>query len=124
MLFRSSAYQILNNYIHTQLDFISQATDLKIKDCFTDIWLDEPGFSMTPHLDNPGVTNSMQIYLSEDWLTLGTCFYDSNNRQRFQVPYLFNCGYIMKNGPEQYHGAPTVVPAGSHRLHSYTHLKE
>jgi hypothetical protein len=88
------------------------------------MWLDSAGFSMASHLDNPGVTNSMQVYLNQNNETLGTHFYDANKNLRYQVPFMLNCGYIMINGPEQYHGAPNRVPADTYRLNSYTHLKE
>jgi hypothetical protein len=119
-----SAYKMLNDYLITQLSFISEQTGLNLNTCYTDTWLDESGFNMGSHLDNPGVTNAMQVYLNHNNLNLGTCFYNANNQLRFQVPYLFNCGYIMINGPEQFHGAPNSVPVNSYRLNSYTHLKE
>jgi hypothetical protein len=119
-----TAYKMLNDHIITQLPFISEQTGLNLKTCYTDMWLDETGFSMESHLDNPGVTNAMQVYLNHNNLNLGTCFYNAKKQLRFQVPYLFNCGYIMINGAEQYHGAPSRVPADTYRLNSYTHLKE
>ena len=115
-----SIYTQLENCVKAHLHTISTFIGIDIAACDTGFWLDLPGFCMTPHLDNDGVSASMQIYLNVNESSLGTVFYNPDNSVRYQSPYTINAGYIMLNGPQQTHGMGNPVPADSYRISSYT----
>jgi hypothetical protein len=52
----------------------------------------------------------------------GTVFYNQDQTVRYTFPYKVNTGYIMLNGPDQYHGVPTTLAEGELRLSSYTYF--
>ena len=115
-----SIYAQLENCVRAHLPLISKNIGLDITACDTGFWLDLPGFSMTSHLDNLGVSSSMQIYLNVNDSVLGTVFYNPDGSIRYQSPYTENTGYIMINGPQQMHGMNNPVPTNSYRISSYT----
>lgn len=115
-----SIYDKMHRYVQSQLGAIENTINQPLLSCDTGFWLDEPGFTMSTHLDNQGVFVSMQIYLTENDLTMPTVFYNKDNSIRFTPTYKVNHGYIMINGPEQFHGCPFVVPPDTFRLSSYT----
>jgi len=115
-----SIYNKMHKYTQSQLSVIENAINKPLLSCDTGFWLDEPGFSMSKHLDNEGVFVSMQIYLTEHDPAMSTVFYNTDGSIRFTPTYKINYGYIMINGPEQYHGCPFVVPPATYRLSSYT----
>lgn len=115
-----SIYAQLENCVRAHLRCISKSIGLHMAACDTGFWLDLPGFSMAPHLDNLGVSSSMQIYLKVDDSALGTVFYNPDGSIRYESPYTANTGYIMINGPQQMHGMNNPVPADSCRISSYT----
>lgn len=115
-------YEEMNQYVWDQLPSISKEIEIPLDSCSTAFWLDEEGFCMTPHLDNPGVDISMQLYIADNDSDLGTTFYNPDNTIRYQPAYRLNCGYIMINGPYQHHGLSKPVPKGSYRLSSYSWL--
>ena len=98
---------------------IDQATGFAILSCDTGFWLDEPGFTVDQHLDNDAVSASMQIYIWDDAALPGTAFYVEDQIRR-EFKYVQNTGYLMINGPGQYHGMTATVPDGHNRLCSYT----
>ena len=115
-----SIYAQLENCVRAHLPFISKNIGLDLAACDTRFWLDLPGFSMESHLDNLGVSSSMQIYLNANDSALGTVFYNLDGSNRYQSLYTENTGYIMINGPQQMHGMNNPVPINSYRISSYT----
>jgi hypothetical protein len=115
-------YMELDAYVKQQLSDIEQAIGVELMACDTGFWLDEAGFCMEKHLDNEGVRVSMQVYLNENLLDLGTAFHNPDGSIRYKPEYIINTGYIMINGPEQYHSMTTRVPDDSYRISSYTWL--
>lgn len=113
-------YKKIDEYVKTQQQLISQKIKLEFLSCDTGFWLDEPGFSISPHLDNEGVYASMQIFLNINKLSLGTVFYNNDNSIRYAAPYILNTGYIMINGTDQWHGMEVSVPENTYRICSYT----
>tara|TARA_B110000858_G_C17705677_1_gene428107 strand:+ start:143 stop:691 length:549 start_codon:yes stop_codon:yes gene_type:complete len=76
------------------------------------IWYDQPDFHMEgSHIDGDwaeGIVcpnGAMQIYLSEGKGQPGTTFYHPDRSSiRYEIPYKINCGYLMCNHLEQWHG--------------------
>lgn len=117
-----SIYERVDVYNKYQTHVIGSIIGVDIVASDTGFWLDEPGFYMGPHLDNDGVQISMQIYLNDNIKELGTVFYNTDNTIRHRLEYTVNTGYIMINGPEQYHAMMTPVPKDSYRISSYSWL--
>lgn len=117
-----SIYSQLDLYVKQQLPIIASTIGVDLMACDTGFWLDEPGFCMDSHLDNEGVQASMQIYMNDNINELGTTFHNADGTVRYKPDYTINTGYIMINGPEQYHSMPTSVPRDSYRISSYSWL--
>ena len=98
------------------------------KRCWSSFWLDFQGFHCPVHLDgaerNLTPKIAMQLYLSESDSQLGTVFYhdDQGKSVRYRFPYKINTGYIMLNGPAQWHGMLSEIPSDHWRLSSYTYF--
>lgn len=108
-----------DKYNKSCADYIGQAIQFPVLSCDTGFWLDEPGFTVGKHLDNDGVAASMQIYMWDNDCLPGTAFY-ANSSIRREFKYKKNTGYIMINGPDQFHGMTATVPDDNYRLCSYT----
>lgn len=93
-------------------------------DCWSSFWYDQPGFTTEIHLDG-ALPIAMQLYLLPGNPEHGTVFYHNNQvpwKVRYKFPYIPNSGYIMLNGPNQWHAVPAVVKNGEKRLSSYTYF--
>jgi hypothetical protein len=91
-------------------------------DCWSSFWLDYPPYTCKMHTDGD-LPTAMQIYLLDSAEPEhGTVFYNPDETIRYIFPYKVNTGYLMINGPDQYHGVPTVLPEGQLRLSSYTYF--
>jgi hypothetical protein len=77
------------------------------------IWKDLPGYCISPHIDNPGVQASLQLYLNPGPKEIGTWFDD------VEIPYVQNSGYIMNNRLKLSHGMQHPVPENFTRYSLY-----
>jgi len=90
-------------------------------------WVDAPGFKTSIHLDNASVLAAMQMYW-QGGSEFGTTFYGpttdptNNAPVRYQTTAIPNTGYIMINGPDQWHGTTLQLPENTLRVTSYTLL--
>lgn len=116
--------QKIDKFLQSKLSCINAACRTSFTNCHTILWLDEPGFTVGIHEDNPGVVGSMQLYWATTNSAIGTAFFSDTNGQRlrYRCPYVVNTGYIMVNGPGQWHGMLTPVPSNTFRLSSYTYF--
>ena len=114
----------LNKENTANMSSIADAIGVPLYKIITNLWLDHSQFNMGIHLDNPGVDIAMQVYLLPNDISLGTKFYysDDESQLRHNFPYAVNSGYIMINGPKQYHGIPVSVPANTLRCSTYSYL--
>jgi len=106
------------------------------------VWYDYEGFEMHKHIDNPSVSNAMQIYLDEGNINLGTTFYFVNDEdievkddeqqwhlknynldERHNFEYVPNTGYLMLNNKYQAHSPRGCVNKNERRLSLYCYLK-
>ena len=91
-------------------------------DCWSSFWLDYAPYTCGIHLDGD-LPIAMQVYLLDSADPKhGTVFYNADKTVRYTFPYKANTGYIMFNGPTQYHGVPTTLKEGETRLSSYTYF--
>jgi hypothetical protein len=142
-----------DNDILAQLDHsinskenIQQLSDIFNKQFYrvsSNFWLDEPGYTISNHPDNPTVGDVIQVYLWPNTVDLGTTFYHNiagedeldengsftnakeenmhNLKVSKQFPYVVNTGYVMKN-VYQIHGMTVPVPAETVRFSLYGHI--
>ena len=105
-------------------------------------WLDNEGFTMSAHIDNPAVTTVMQIYIGNASPELGTVFYDVTDEDvhvddsaqkwhlqktedlkvRHAFNYKPNTGYYSINGKLQAHGLQATVSADDFRVSAYCYF--
>ena len=132
----------ITSHIQSQKDIIGEAIRCKVKSIASSFWYDQEGFTMSPHIDNPGVQNVMQIYLN-DCADAGTVFYNILDEQvedrdddqhwyykgpiyptdeRMAFDFTKNNGYIMMNHRLQLHGVPHKLGKEQKRLSVYCYI--
>lgn len=117
----------VDEYLNSILPAIGEACEIGVNQCHTIVWLDQPGLTVPPHLDNQGMPIAMQLYWNINDQNLGTEFYhDADGKSvRYKCPYTVNTGYLMLNNTlEQWHGMMHAIPEGTYRLCSYTYFGE
>jgi len=139
-----SIFEQIQKEINSQAELIGAIIGRTIIHINVNFWLDLPGFTVTPHIDNPAVDNAFQLYL-KDCDNAGTVFYNieedeieiRDDAQKWhyfgdEVPsslrHTFNCvkntGYIMLNNEKQLHGVPTTLGKDDLRLSAYCYCRE
>ncbi|SVA24273.1 uncharacterized protein METZ01_LOCUS77127 [marine metagenome] len=139
-----SIFEQIQKEINSQAELIGAIIGRTIIHINVNFWLDLPGFTVTPHIDNPAVDNAFQLYL-KDCDNAGTVFYNieedeieiRDDAQKWhyfgdEVPssyrHTFNCvkntGYIMLNNKLQLHGVPTTLGKDDLRLSAYCLMEE
>jgi hypothetical protein len=81
-----------------------------------DLWLDLPGYKITPHYDTPSFEYAVQIYVPNPthfFEMLGTCVYtDTAPRDPlFEIHYRPNRGYLIDKTHTVKHGVNHAIPA-------------
>ncbi len=134
-----SVFERINSFLYDQKQHIGDCINKKIQKLSSAFWFDTEGFSMTEHIDNPGVVIAMQIYLNE-CPGAGTVFYDISDedvqeedneqcyvyngpmppkKMRKTFEFTKNNGYIMINNKKQLHGFPKTLLENEKRLSAY-----
>jgi hypothetical protein len=89
-----------------------------------DLWVDQPGYTITPHYDPTWFDHAAQIYITNDpayrvgtpW---GTTIFQQQKQVLFQLPYRTNLGYLFEDPQQVYHGLAGHVPEGMQRNSVY-----
>lgn len=84
------------------------------------LWHDQGGYKLDPHVDNPIINTSIQIYLFDTSNEYGTSFL--LGKDVLDVPFNHNCGYILNkthNDNRITHWTTTPLPAGINRYSLY-----
>lgn len=134
-----SIFKQITKEFDSQAELISAVIGRIITQIHVRYWLDMPGFTVTPHIDNPEVDIVLHLYL-KDCDNAGTSFYnpkdseiETKDDEQFwhyigdEVPgslrHTFDCvkntGYIMLNNEKQLHGVPTTLGKDDLRLSAY-----
>ena len=134
-----SILEQIQTAIDNKKDLIGESIQKTINKVDSVFWLDEQGFTFSPHIDNPGVDQVMQIYLS-DCVNAGTVFYNVDNHEvvdkdddqhwhyegavpptsiRHTFEFKNNTGYVMINNRTQLHGVPHTLGKTDFRLSVY-----
>ena len=87
-----------------------------------DVWIDDKGYKLPPHLDDKRIKLHLQVYLSNN--NEGTSLYNPQGELLYTFPFKVNYGYALYNGAYSYHGVEEVEEDGRTSLYavSYTHL--
>jgi hypothetical protein len=94
----------LENKFNTELQFSS-----------ADVWVDNAGYKLEPHVDDDRIKLSVQIYLSDN--NKGTSLYDKEGNVQYTFPFKCNYGYALYNGPHSDHGVEEVKDDGRTSLY-------
>jgi len=86
-------------------------TDLKFES--VDIWLDNIGYYMGPHIDDSRIKLAVQIYLGDD--NIGTSLFDDDNNALKTFQYESNTGYALLNTKDSRHGPAGEVTKGTRK---------
>ena len=86
--------------------------------CFdsVDIWSDNKGYHILPHIDDSSIKLALQIYLSNN--SVGTSLYNSNKEKCHTFPFKINFGYALLNNEYSFHGADKVKEDGRLSLYA------
>ena len=80
------------------------STELKFES--VDIWIDDEGYTLLPHIDDGRIKLALQIYLGDN--NVGTSLYANNgNIKTFE--YKFNSGYALLSNAKSFHGLDNPV---------------
>lgn len=97
-------------------DYINQCFTRQNKFLGLSIWKDEYSYQVPLHTDNPVIDISMQIYLNDNNMDLGTRFQLDTV---FTIPYKTNHGYLMDNRQNIQHFYDGQSPKDYHRYSLY-----
>jgi hypothetical protein len=86
-------------------------TDLKFAS--VDIWQDDIGYYIGPHIDDPSIKLAIQIYLGDD--NIGTSLFDDQGNALKTFRYTLNTGYALLNTKDSRHGPAGQVTKGVRR---------
>ena len=98
---------------------ITQALERKFKTDLTfdsvDVWIDDKGYKLPPHLDDKRIKLHLQVYLSNN--NEGTSLYNPQGDLLYTFPFKVNYGYALYNGAYSYHGVEEVEEDGRTSLY-------
>ena len=87
-------------------------TDLRFES--VDIWTDNKGYHLLPHIDNSSIKLALQIYLSED--NIGTSLYNEDKKIK-TFTFEPNSGYALLNTKNSFHGVDKIEKDGRSSLY-------
>ena len=100
----SSITKALGKKFNTELKFSS-----------LDLWIDNKGYHLPPHVDDDSIKLHIQIYLSDN--NEGTSLYDSGGKLLYTFPFKANHGYALYNNVYSHHGVEQVDNDGRTSLY-------
>jgi hypothetical protein len=80
------------------------STELKFES--VDIWIDDEGYALAPHIDDAKIKLALQIYLGDN--NVGTSLYINDETVK-TFEYTFNSGYALLNNSKSLHGLDKPV---------------
>jgi len=89
----------------------------------SDIWVDYPGYYLTPHVDDARIKLAIQIYIG-DQQQPGTSLYSSSkiSSKVHEIVYKRNKGYALLNNDKSWHAVQPEIVDG-HRRSVYIRYK-
>lgn len=95
--------------------WVSDAVGQALEYLNLDLWLDLPGYRITPHYDTPSFEYAVQIYVPDPnhfFEMLGTCVYTDSewHDPLFEIHYRPNRGYLIDRTHTVRHGLNHAIP--------------
>jgi hypothetical protein len=89
---------------------------IKLTPDTSDIWIDYPGYYLTPHLDDTRIKLAIQIYIG-DQQQPGTSLYSSSkiSSKVHEIVYKRNKGYALLNNDKSWHAVQPEIVDGQRR---------
>lgn len=81
-----------------------------------DVWIDNKGYSLEPHVDDKTIKLHLQIYLSDN--SVGTSLYGKNKKKIHTFQFKANKGYALLNNEHSVHGVDEVMEDGRVSLYA------
>ena len=81
-----------------------------------DIWIDDAGYQLHPHVDDSRIKLALQIYLGEN--NVGTTLYNSAGEKLHTFSFENNKGYALLNTNYSFHGVEKVTRNGRTSLYA------
>jgi hypothetical protein len=108
----------------TTVDWVGQTVGQNLEYVNLSLWLDLPGYQVTPHYDQSSFEYAVQIYVPDPanfWEMLGTCVYldDAVRAPLFEIHYHPNRGYLIDRTDTVKHGVNHAIPAQYRRQSVY-----
>jgi hypothetical protein len=106
------------------VNWVSQTVGQDLKYLNLDLWLDLPGYRVTPHYDTPSFEYAVQIYVPNPnhfFEMLGTCVYTDHKLYSplFEIHYRPNRGYLIDRTDSVRHGVNHAISAEFRRQSVY-----
>lgn len=101
---------------------LSSLLDKTIKFEGVNLWVDSPGYKISPHYDTPHFDHAVQIYMTDptrQFEMMGTAFYANDKRYLFEIPYRRNSGYFIDATHNIMHGLHHHIPPEYYRYSAY-----
>jgi len=102
----------MNTRITTALE---QKFRTNLKFDSVDVWIDNKGYRLPPHLDDNRIKLHLQVYLSNN--NEGTSLYDTQGELLYTFPFKANYGYALFNGVYSHHGVEEIENDGRTSLY-------
>ena len=90
------------------------------------MWVDLPGYAITPHYDLDAFEHAVQIYMTDptrNFEMMGTAFYLDPKQLMFEIPYRRNSGYLIDTAQDILHGLHHSIPPGFLRYSVYMRFR-
>jgi len=118
----------IDAYVQTPavLDQIRTLLGKPVKYLSSSMWVDLPGYTISPHYDIDAFEHAVQIYMtdpSKNFEMMGTAFYLNNKQLMFEIPYRRNSGYLIDTAQSILHGLHHSIPPGFLRYSVYMRFR-
>ena len=105
---------------NSTLNYFSNLLDCKLEFVMLALWLDQPGYSISPHYDLDPVEYAAQIYITDTPNAMsGTTIYNELYSPIAQLPLSHNFGYLIDKTTTVLHGIATPIPENCTRCSVY-----
>ena len=91
-------------------DALSRQFSVPLRFSSVDLWTDDIGFALEPHVDDESIKLHLQIYLSDN--SVGTSLYNQGKHRIHTFDFKQNTGYALLNNEHSFHGVEKVTQSG------------
>jgi len=88
-------------------------TELKFQSL--DVWIDDKGYKLDPHVDDSSIKLHLQVYLSDE--NKGTNLYSADNKKIHTFKFESNRAYALLNNDKSLHGLDEIEKSGRRSIY-------